>query len=160
MVRLDGQEIQKKKKSKSVWYLESIIRKDGEIKNDVWYIVGDAKDGCFSSLCMGELFRDTLFFDLEYGASLFGVAILEGTKYPHFWGCWEICWSSEVFGSWDIVWVVSYLGFYAMYFRIWFPAICFCFSVIFFFFFFCLNLSMFIIVNIMYFFFNENIYYL
>ena len=48
--------------------------------------MGDAKDGCFSSLCMGELFEDTLFFffDLEYGASLFDVANLEGTKYPHF----------------------------------------------------------------------------
>ena len=46
--------------------------------------MGDAKDGCFSSLCMGELFGDTLFFDLEYGASLFDVANLEETKYLHF----------------------------------------------------------------------------
>ena len=97
--------------------------------------MGDAKDGCFSSLCMGELFGDTLFFGLEYGVSLFDVANLEGMKYPHFWGCWEIYWSFEVFASWDIVWVVSYLGFYAMYFCIWFPAICLCFFVIFFFFF-------------------------
>ena len=50
------------------------------------------------------------------------------------------------------------LGFYAMYFRIWFPAICFCFSVIYNFFFFKYNL--FIIVNMVYFFINENIYYL
>ena len=46
--------------------------------------MGDAKDGCFSSLCMGELFGDTLFFSLEYGASLFDVANLEGMKYLHF----------------------------------------------------------------------------
>ena len=46
--------------------------------------MGDAKDGCFSSLCMGELFGDTLFFGLEYGVSLFDVANLEGMKYPHF----------------------------------------------------------------------------
>ena len=50
----------------------------------VWYTMGDAKDGCFSSLCMGELFGDTLFFGLEYGASLFDVTNLEGTKYPYF----------------------------------------------------------------------------
>ena len=50
----------------------------------VWYTVGDAKDGCFSSLCMGELFGDTLFFGLEYGANLFDVTNLEGTKYPYF----------------------------------------------------------------------------
>ena len=49
-----------------------------------WYTVGDVKDNCFSSLCMGELFGDTLFFGLEYGASLFDVTNLEGTKYPHF----------------------------------------------------------------------------
>ena len=46
--------------------------------------MGDAKDSCFSSLCMGELFGDTLFFGLEYGASLFVVTNLEGTKYPYF----------------------------------------------------------------------------
>ena len=46
--------------------------------------MGDAKDGCFSSLCMVELFRDTIFFDLEYSANLFDVANLEGTKYLHF----------------------------------------------------------------------------
>ena len=46
--------------------------------------MGDSKDGCFSSLCLGELFGDTLFFNLEYDASLFGVANLEGMKYLHF----------------------------------------------------------------------------
>ena len=46
--------------------------------------MGDAKDGCFSSLCMGELSGDTIFFGLEYGASLFDVANLEGMKYLHF----------------------------------------------------------------------------
>ena len=118
--------------------------------------MGDAKDGCFSSLCMGELFGDTLFFGLEYGVSLFDVANLEGMKYLHFWGCWEIYWSFEVFASWDIVWVVSYLGFYAMYFRIWFPAICFCFFVIFFKILFgiCFKYSLFILVNMKYFFIN------
>ena len=50
----------------------------------VWYTVDDAKDGCFSSLCMEKLFGDTLFFILEYGASLFDVANLEGKKYLHF----------------------------------------------------------------------------
>ena len=97
---------------------------------NIWYIVGDAKDGCFFSLYMGELFRDTLFFGLKYGANLFDVANLEGTKYSHFWGYWEIYWSFEVFVSWDIIWVVSYLGFYTMYFRIRFSTICFCFSLI------------------------------
>ena len=97
----------------------------------VWYTVDDAKDGCFSSLCMEKLFGDTLFFILEYGASLFDVANLEGKKYLHFWGCWEICWFFEVFASWDIGWVISYLGFYTMYFHIWFLAFCFCFSMIF-----------------------------
>ena len=52
----------------------------------IWYIVSDAKDGCFFSLCMGELFGDTLFFGLKYGANLFDVADLEGTKYSHFRG--------------------------------------------------------------------------
>ena len=50
----------------------------------VWYTVDDAKDGCFSSLCMEKLFGDTLFFILEYGAGLFDVANLEGKKYLHF----------------------------------------------------------------------------
>ena len=45
---------------------------------DVWFAVGDAKDYCFSSICMGEFPGVTLFFSLEYGASLFGVADLEG----------------------------------------------------------------------------------
>ena len=45
--------------------------------------LGDAKDSCFSSFCMGELFGVTLFFGLEYGSSLFDVANLEGTKYTH-----------------------------------------------------------------------------
>ena len=42
--------------------------------------MGNAKDGCFSSFCMVELFGVTLFF----GSSLFDVANLEGMKYPHF----------------------------------------------------------------------------
>ena len=61
--------------------------------SDVWNAVGDAKDSCFSSFCMGELFGDTLFFGLVYGVSLFNVANLEGIKYRHFWGFWETCWS-------------------------------------------------------------------
>ena len=75
----------------------------------VCYTVGDAKDDCFSSLCMGEWFRDTLFFNFEYGASLIDVANLEGMKYPHFWRCWEICGSFEVSASWDIVWVFVFV---------------------------------------------------
>ena len=97
---------------------------------DVWFAVGDAKDGCFSSFCMGELFGVTLFFGLEYGSSLFDMANLEVTKYPHVWGCWEICWFFEVFVSWDFVWVVSYLGFHIMYLCFWFHAIYFCFCLI------------------------------
>ena len=50
---------------------------------DVCIALGDAKDSCFSSFCMGELFGVTLFFGLEYGFSLFDVANLEGTKYTH-----------------------------------------------------------------------------
>ena len=41
--------------------------------------MGDAKDGCFSSFCMGEFFGVTLSFGLEYGDSLFDVVDLEGT---------------------------------------------------------------------------------
>ena len=41
--------------------------------------MGDAKDSCFSSFCMGEFSGVALFFDLEYGASLFDVVDLEGT---------------------------------------------------------------------------------
>ena len=65
---------------------------------DVWFAVGDAKDGCFSSFCMGELFGVTLF-GLKYGSNLFDVANLEGMKYSHFWGHWEICRFFEVFAS-------------------------------------------------------------
>ena len=101
----------------------------------VWDSVGDAEDSCFSSFCMEELFGETLFQCLEY-ASLFDVVNLEGTKYPHIWRYWEICWSFEVFASWDLVWVVLDLGFYTMYFFIfdflqsvnssfWFFCICF-----------------------------------
>ena len=46
--------------------------------------MGDAKDGCFSSFCMGELFGVTPFFGLEYSSNLFDVANLEGMKYSHF----------------------------------------------------------------------------
>ena len=90
------------------------------------FAVDDAKDGCFSSFCMWGLSGVTLFFDLEYGSSLFDVANLEGTKYPYFWGHWEIYGFLEVFASWDIVWVVSYLGFYTMYFHFWFRAFYLC----------------------------------
>ena len=93
---------------------------------DVWFAMGDAKDGCFSSFYMGELFGVTLFFGLEYGSSLFNVANLEETKYLHFWGHWEIYGFFEVFASWDIVWVVSYLAFYTMYFHFWFHAFYLC----------------------------------
>jgi len=44
----------------------------------MWFAVGDAKDCCFSSVCMGEFPGVTLFFNLEYGASLIDVAYLEG----------------------------------------------------------------------------------
>ena len=36
----------------------------------------------------------------------------------------------EIFASWDFVWVVSYLGFYTMYFCFWFRVTCFCFCLI------------------------------
>ena len=122
---------------------------------DVCIALGDAKDSCFSSFCMGELFGVTLFFGLEYGSSLFDVANLEGTKYTHVWGCWEICWFFEVFASWDIVWVVSYLGFYTMYICFWFHAICFC----------LICLYLFLVQSVHHrehgvLLFNENIYYL
>ena len=51
---------------------------------DVWFVVGDAKDGCFSSFCIGEFFGVTLFFGLEYGANLFDMVDLEGTYYLYF----------------------------------------------------------------------------
>ena len=41
--------------------------------------MGDTKDSCFSSFCMGEFSGVALFFDLEYSASLFDVVDLEGT---------------------------------------------------------------------------------
>ena len=112
----------------------------------VWDSVGDAEDSCFSSFCMEELFGETLFQCLEY-ASLFDVVNLEGTKYPHIWRYWEICWSFEVFASWDLVWVVLDLGFYAMYF--------FIFDFLqsvnssFWFFCICLEYNLFTIVNMM-----------
>ena len=97
------------------------------------------------------------------------MANLEGMKYPHFWGCWEIYWSFEVFASWDIVWVVLYLEFYVSVFDFlqslffFFDGIDFLQSVsvslcFFFFFFVCFKYSLVIIVNMMYFFINENIY--
>ena len=107
--------------------------------------------GYFSSFCMGEFSGVTLFVGLEYSASLFDVVYLEGTQYPHFWGCWEICRFFEVVASWDFAWVVSYLGFYTMYFRFWFHEICFCFYLIFL----VLCSSSWTCT-----FFNENIYYL
>ena len=55
---------------------------------------------------------------------------LNNVIYCLFRGCWEICWFVEVFASWDFVWVVSYLGFYTMYFCFLFYAICFCFCLI------------------------------
>ena len=99
------------------------------------------------------------------------MANLEGMKYPHFWGCWEIYWSFEVFASWDIVWVVLYLEFYVsvfdflqsfFFFFFLMELICcnlFLFPCVFFFCV-CFKYSLVIIMNMMYFFINENIYYL
>ena len=64
------------------------------------------------------------------GLQLYCPWALNYVIYFLFRGCWEIYWFVEVFASWDFVWVILYLGFYTMYFRFLFCAICFCFCLI------------------------------
>ena len=64
------------------------------------------------------------------GLQLYCPWALNYVIYCLFRGCWEICWFVEVFASWDFVWVILYLGFYTMYFRLLFCTICFCFCLI------------------------------
>ena len=86
--------------------------------SDVWDLVGDAKDGCFSSICMEEFGWWNTF-------QIFGISLQ--LVCGQFGGTFE---DNETFRSlkvstnWDLVLVVSYQGFCAMYFHLWFSTIC------------------------------------
>lgn len=66
----------------------------------------------FSLILLEELVGETHFKYLEFGTSLSNVVNLVGMQQPYFWKWCETSWANQ-----DFVWLVSNLGFYALYFH-------------------------------------------